>query len=573
MLSFIAARRGLACALILSSLGCAAATTKTPAAAPAAAPATKQTRASAAKASPPPAVPGKAATTSGIATSPDALEPPDGKWLVDDQGREYFAQEIPRIEGQYRWVDDTHKQAQFAYGLILDVLSYDQDKLVLKIYRPAKRVPRNGSKELTPEQKAKIATSYRPYITSVDRFTFRAFDEGLPREGQWREGFTTADIDGDGHLDLVHGPARKAGGSTPSIFLGDGQGHWRRWTEAVFPPVPFDYGDTAVADFNGDGRPDLAIASHLRGISVLIQEEKGTFRLWSQGIQFNPLGIDAFSSRAIQPVDWNRDGRPDLLVLGEGPRLMMGRTSGKVDPGSRGLLVYLNQGNGSWSKQVLSANPDDVYGDNVLVTDLDGDGRLDVLTGSSILGYRGLVNLGKEDGSLQRVLVPDLRPDAIFGGLAAGDFDRDGRKDFAVGYLAREGGVWRTGVDVLAARSANTWERRTVWSEESQDGLYALSQGDLNGDGLLDLVAVTGNGDGWIFLGDAKGGLVHEEGGEITIGEKGCRGSHVELADLDGDGSDEILAGFAGEGSELMGDQLCPSGGGLKVWKAVPRKP
>jgi hypothetical protein len=563
MLSFIAARRSLVCALVLSCTGCATATAKAPAAAP---------QAPAAEAAAPPAAPQPEGPKPTIPSSPDALEPPDGKWLVDEQGREYFTQEIPRIENQYRWVDDTHKQAQFAYGLILDVLTYDENKLVVKIYRPLKKAPR-AQAALTPEQKEQIAATYKSQIPAADRLTFRPFDDGLPREGQWRQSFDVADLDGDGHLDLVHGPARKAGSSTPSIFLGDGQGHWRRWTEARFPAVPFDYGDAAVADLNGDGKADLAIASHLRGISAMIQEEKGTFRLWSQGIEFNPLGTDSFSSREIEPVDWNRDGRPDLLVLGEGPRLGTRAIGGKLDAGSRGLLVYLNQGDGSWKKQVLSGNPDDIYGDDLLLADLDGDGRSDIVTGSGILGYRGLVDLGKEDGSLQRVLVEGVRPDAIFRGLAAGDFDHDGHEDFAVGYLSREDGVWRTGVDVLAGRPGNVWERRTIWNQESQDGIYSLASGDLNGDGSLDLVALTGNGDGWVFLGDGKGGLVREEGPEVTMGERACRGYHVELADVDRDGADEILAGFAGEGSELMGERLCPSGGSLRVWKAVPRKP
>ena len=570
MLSVIAARRSLVCSLILSTLGCVSATASSPAAAPAA----PQTPA--AEAAPPAAAPQTGELDGKIPSSPDALEPPDGKWLVDAEGREYFTQDIPRIEGQYVWVDDTHKQAKFAYGLVLDVLSYDKDKLVVKIYRPLKKTPRNVSKELTPEQKEQIAAAYRSTISAADRLTFRPFDEGLPRQGQWRQSFDVADINGDGHLDLVHGPSRKAGSSMPSIFLGDGQGHWRRWTEARFPGVPFDYGDAAVADLNGDGTPDLAIASHLRGLSALIQEGKGTgaFRLWSQGIEFNPLGTDSFSSREIEPVDWNRDGRQDILVLGEGPRLGGNRViGGKFDPGSRGLIVYLNQGDGSWKKQALSNNADDIYGDDLVIADLDGDGQPDVLTGSGILGYRGLLNLGQKDGSLQRTLVEPLRPGAIFRGLAAGDFDRDGREDFAIGYLSREGGVWRTGVDVMVGRPGNVWERRTVWNEESQDGIYSLAKGDLNGDGALDLVALTGNGDGWVFLGDGKGGLVREEGPEVVMGERACRGYHVELADVDGDGADEILAGFAGEGSELMGTQLCPSGGSLRVWKAVPRKP
>ena len=34
------------------------------------------------------------------------VEPPDGKWLVDDQGRQYFIYDLPRIEGTYMWVEE-----------------------------------------------------------------------------------------------------------------------------------------------------------------------------------------------------------------------------------------------------------------------------------------------------------------------------------------------------------------------------------------------------------------------------------------------------------------------------------
>jgi len=55
-----------------------------------------------------------------------------------------------------------------------------------------------------------------------------------------------ADMNGDGHLDIVHGPARKQSGP-PVIFLGDGQGSWTQWKEARFPSLAYDYGDVEVA--------------------------------------------------------------------------------------------------------------------------------------------------------------------------------------------------------------------------------------------------------------------------------------------------------------------------------------
>ena len=68
---------------------------------------------------------------------------------------------------------------------------------------------------------------------------FAPFGEGLPTSGQWREGFRIADMNEDGHPDIVHGPRRKEAGP-PVIFLGDGKGSWTRWAEARFPSLPYD---------------------------------------------------------------------------------------------------------------------------------------------------------------------------------------------------------------------------------------------------------------------------------------------------------------------------------------------
>ena len=77
----------------------------------------------------------------------------------------------------------------------------------------------------------RIAASYRSDTPETDRLRFVPFGEGLPQSGQWRDGFAVADMNGDGHLDIVHGPPRKSFG-TPVIFLGNGKGSWRRWQEA-----------------------------------------------------------------------------------------------------------------------------------------------------------------------------------------------------------------------------------------------------------------------------------------------------------------------------------------------------
>lgn len=106
---------------------------------------------------------------------------------------------------------------------------------------------------------------------------------------------------------------------------------------------------------------------------------------------------------------------------------------------------------------------------------------------------------------------------------------------------------------------------------EGRTEVSALDHGDLDGDGHLDLVGLTGEGEGetWVFRGDGKGGFTREEATGIPAFVGGCRGYHVELADLDRDGKDEIVSAFAGESSALFAPDRCTSGGGLQAWRLV----
>ncbi|MFL6198781.1 MAG: FG-GAP repeat domain-containing protein, partial [Thermoanaerobaculia bacterium] len=357
---------------------------------------------------------------------PIPLEPPDGKWLTDEYGRKYFVHKIAKVPQAWAWVEEG-KKVQLVRGLQFDVVSYDDRSFDVKIYGTDAKMASDiaaSVKKTSPEDLEKAAATYKADVPSSDRLLLTPFSQGLPQHGQWRQGFVVADVNGDGHPDIVHGPPRK-GGSTPAIFLGDGKGHWRRWAEAAFPAIPFDYGNVAVADFNGDGKADLALASHLRGITVLVGDGKGGFTPWSQGIDFEGGDQDkpVFTSRAIAAVDWNADGRPDLLAWGEGPRLATARVEGgggaDFSRGSRGALLYVNQGDGTWQKQ-LAAVQDQSYGDALVVTDFDKDGKPDFAAASALTGNRTLLYLHQPDGSWKGVPSEALRPQATFRGVTAG---------------------------------------------------------------------------------------------------------------------------------------------------------
>ncbi|MFL6193361.1 MAG: FG-GAP repeat domain-containing protein [Thermoanaerobaculia bacterium] len=510
------------------------------------------------------------------AAAPTEVQPPDGKWLVDAQGHQYFVYDLPRTEGTYQWVEEG-KSIRVRYGLVLDVESYDDKTFHVRYYRPVEAPASNRKPQLTDEDRARVAATYKASLKSADRLRFAPMSEGLPVQGQWREGFEIADINGDGRLDIVHGPARKSG-SRPVVFLGQADGTWKRWAELQVPPVPFDYGDAAVGDLNGDGKADLVLASHLRGITAMIGDGQGGFSLWSKGIDFMPPdqsgGPTAFSSRAIALADWNRDGKLDIVAEGEGPSFAPTRGGGRPKTGeSRGSVIYLNNGDGSWTRKDGAAG---TFSDTVVTADVNGDGRMDFVTGSGQLGIKAILNLGREDGGWEAVNVPEVRPNALVSDVAVADLNGDGRQDLVVGYSSSEAGVWRTGVDLLLGDAAGTWRRETLAAEESQAGIWSVAAGDLDGDRAADIVAMDGEGHAWVFLGDGKGSFVREASPEIGPADGGnCRGYHTALVDLDGDGRAEVIAEFSGEGQDVAlsgtANLTCPSGGSIRAWKLAPR--
>ncbi|MFW6012167.1 MAG: FG-GAP repeat domain-containing protein [bacterium] len=516
-------------------------------------------------------------------------QPPDGEWLEDDDGRRYFLREVPRIEGAYDWVNEERTRIRVQYGLEFDVAEYDEQTLVLKVYE-AKR-PEFANADTRSERTPADGEPPRPEETIAPGPTheveFRPFSEGLPRAGQWRHGFELADMDGDGRLDLVHGPPRKGNGR-PAIFLGAGDGTWTRWEDARFPREAYDYGDVAVADFNRDGNLDVALAMHMRGIRILVGDGAGTFTPWSEGVQYDggKAGDEpAFSSRAAAAVDWNGDGWPDLVALGEGFRgasfQAAPNAEGETDPlgsTSMGFRVFLNQGDGTW-RETASPDVDRSLGDALATGEFNDDGQPDVVTASMTRGWRGVVYLGDGDGGWTHRALDALPARAFVHAVAVADLDGDGVDEVVVAYTRVEASTWTSGVDVFdpgaSGESGPDWQRHPLLEiENDRFVVTALGAGEVDGDGIQDVVALTSRGEVRLFLGTGGLRFLEEEAAaELRPPQSGCQGQTVAVRDLNGDGAGEIVAAFAGEATGMAGmhrKQGCAQEGSLEAWSPAP---
>lgn len=394
------------------------------------------------------------------------------------------------------------------------------------------------------------------------RLRFLRLDVDLPTRGQWREGFAVADMNGDGNLDLVHGPPRKGLGK-PVIFLGNDEGRFVPWETAYYPDLPYDYGDVQVADFDGNGLPDLALASHLRGLLVLIQETSGSFAPWGEGLEYRlPSGQRPphFTSRALAVTDWNGDRLPDLVALNEGPV-----SFGPRDRALPTVLVYLNR-LGLW--QPIAAPVTQAFGSRIAIADADGDRAPDALVGLSTAGDRRVVARNAENSISWLELEAVAASDSV-SAVGAVRIAGSARDRVALATISREsdnstctklrvidvGESGQTAVPLRADISSDAWTR--------------IVSADFNYDRRTDLLAVRRSGAMSLFRATDEGFVLDAEL-ESPRSMRGCDVSDAETADLDRDELLEVVVSFAGEVTPGLGD-VCSSSGGFLVWKVLPR--
>ena len=355
-------------------------------------------------------------------------------------------------------------------------------------------------------------------------------------------GVAIADFNRDGYPDIA---VSNNGSTTVSVLMNNGASSPGTFANQATYSTGVAPWSIAAGDLNGDGYPDIVTGNNNSGpgtVSVLLNNGNGTF---ASAVSYNvgslPQGI------AISDLVGN--GHPDIVTANDG-----GTT----------VSVLLNNGNGTFStaaSYTVGAGPQ-----SIAVGDLNGDGKPDIVTAN---------NNTTTISVLLNVPVPLLYAQALTGNIGIGASNPGARLSVAYGGIGvgtaysgesvANGNVILSGsvgigttipsstfsLDIAGATRGGelnltrgvSFAPQVTYS--SGAGPFQVAIGDLNGDGYPDIVTANNNAASVsVFLNNGNGTFAAAASYGI-----GSTPAGVALGDLNGDGKLDIVASNSGSNS------------------------
>ncbi len=370
--------------------------------------------------------------------------------------------------------------------------------------------------------------------------------------GQHAYYIAAADLNGDGNLDVVTSDQERG---NVYISLGNGDGTFK---DVVSYSANHAVRQILITDVDGNGTPDLLIS----GMLVLLNRGDGTFfpaptmptpstgsyitlghffgipnRLdvaafggLNQILLYRSNGdgtfqagqviaSDAYFDGGMTTADVNKDGKDDLLAAYKGT-----------------VQVFLGNGDGTFQAPAsFPAHGPSFFGGGQLITaDLRHDGRVDLIVANEDEQDISVL-LGNNDGTFQPATnyVFNYYVDTV----VSADFDGDGNLDVIAGdYTFRY-------TEFIKGNGNGTFQSSIDYQAPGTKGIASIANGDVNHDGVVDLVATTFPGPGVnVWIGNGDGTYQPPISYTVGIGPEG-----LCLADLNNDGNLDIVAADLGD--------------------------
>jgi len=254
-----------------------------------------------------------------------------------------------------------------------------------------------------------------------------------------------------------------------------------------------------VADFNNDGKPDIAVANYDGQVAVLFGAGTGTFQA--------PVYLTPSFYGSIIAADFNHDGNIDIAL---------------ANGLSNEITVLLGNGDGTF--QPPQSAPTTAFPTFIATGDFNNDGNLDLIMCDS--PYVSVL-LGSGDGTFQSPIDTNVSFCSQASGsvVAVGDFNSDGNLDTAV--VSNE-------LDILLGNGDGTFQLTAQYSAGEFD--QSLTVADFNNDHKPDIAVTNGSGyQIYIFLNNGDGTFRSEA--PFAANGPGA----ITAADLNGDGNQDLI--------------------------------
>ena len=380
----------------------------------------------------------------------------------------------------------------------------------------------NGSPDLLATTRNGVVSLYRNsslglFGNGFGGVTGRAI--GGERDGSLSA--AVADLDGDGDLDYVVGNENALNRvyinqGDGSFVLGSSFGSATEATQALL-----------LRDLDGDGDADVVSGNWAAPNRVYLNQGDGRF-----GAALD-VSADANQTTALAVADLDQDGNLDLVVGNSGQR----------------NRLHLGQGDGTFAAGT-DISEDENFTEAVVLGDVDGDGRVDVLAINKAQRERNRLYINVADAQTGAIVFTDRQgqaegenlPEADDESYAAllVDLDGDGDLDYIDGssglsryYLNDGNGLYGDGLGGGVGFELNPDRPHSV---------FALDAGDVDGDGDLDLVVATGHVNRlYLNQGGLQGGIQgrFDYGSDLNADALGTYA--IALADMDGDSRLDVV--------------------------------
>lgn len=364
--------------------------------------------------------------------------------------------------------------------------------------------------------------------SAVDKVGWR--QHTIDADGQGADGIKLFDANGNGRSDVVTG--WEESGQT-KMYLHPGPDHVRTpWPSSILGATR-SVEDAVWMDIDGDGIPEVISCTEGKEKSIYVHQAAGEIHDTVQWLQSGvPAAKDRMMWMYAEPMDVDGRGGTDLMVAGKGEQGALGWFANPGD-GNVENWTWHHISNVGWIMSILFHDMDKDSDEDIVITDRKGDLR----------GCRWLENPGREmvtSGPWRNHLIGLTDVEVMF--MEMTDLDGNGLVDFVV--PERTENTLR--IMYQRELSKDEWHEHTLKLPVSTGAAKAVAVGDLDGDGVLDLVVSTNtNGDRKYGLTWLSGTEIHLDESTLTFhpisGQHNAKFDDVILSDVDLDGDLDVL--------------------------------